>query len=893
MVDLTDNHEFQLWADNEEQWEHRSDFETLEQKVWVRDEDAALNNYEPHDGSLFLATDTEDVYLGDGNSWTLKWNLGDIGSGEGGGGDVQNADIEPASVSQYDTKAPIEGPTVEAFEAGDLSYYSGDTGPFSIVASDIEGANMLRFDSPTAGSLDSFHFTSDVSETRRGFTYSAYVRGSTGSGSNGQYGIAVLVDFDSTGITHGFVFRANIGADQIEFLQYDNGFVSGGGVSASVTLSDNTLYRLEVDADPGSTRLIGRIFDWDDNLLQTLVLSNPGFSGASGGFGWYARCDASDAWAEYDFLTKQPLSATPARASGTGGGGGGSSGTQLNILDFGADPSGGTNSNEALKQAVSEANPGDTIVFPDGTYLIDLETENIEIGKSIRLLGDGAKLDFVATDQQGSEWIRFSGDGMTGNSASLSTSVAKGSTAFPTTDASAISPGDWVVIHNATDRGGNKTLVHQPDGQQISRVDTVDTNTVHLAETAVWDYQSGAEIEVVDLLDRPIVEGFDADWSQGGKIHMQWCNRPTFKDLTGTNDTWPPYRCLDCRNARYIRIEHNRAGDRGSSNGEPLRINRTNGALVDHPHVSYVRRAIDMQWSTQGVEIRNPKLFNNRIGITAHSSHVDDVTVIGGEIISHTGTDGSAAGPNAVSWRDEANAASNWTFIGTRIEAPDTGVKMGDGFELIGCDVYGGGEAVSIHRGTASITGGTIRIDDAQGFDNYAILIDNDAGYELHDIDIDTYIVADGVRRPIRILTDEAVTRASFDCDVLMKSAASYDVYDINTASDALLSDLTISGHVSAVSGEEDITDFRIRAGAYENVKIQDYHSELTHAGIRFWETTGWDIFKVQNCTVQHASLGDFDTSTGDYVWVTDNRIRGSLTMPGATNEVNRDNFVG
>lgn len=91
MVDLTDNHEFQLWADSEEQWEHRSDFETLEQKVWVRDEDAALNDYEPHDGALFLATDTEDVYLGDGNSWTLKWNLGDIGSG---GGDGDHASVD-------------------------------------------------------------------------------------------------------------------------------------------------------------------------------------------------------------------------------------------------------------------------------------------------------------------------------------------------------------------------------------------------------------------------------------------------------------------------------------------------------------------------------------------------------------------------------------------------------------------------------------------------------------------------------------------------------------------------------------------------------------------------------------------------------------------------------
>lgn len=75
----------------------------------------------PADGAKYLNVDTGEIYLADGSRWTLKWNLGDIGSGGGGGGDVQNADIAPVSVVQYDTQAPIEGATIESFEAGNLS----------------------------------------------------------------------------------------------------------------------------------------------------------------------------------------------------------------------------------------------------------------------------------------------------------------------------------------------------------------------------------------------------------------------------------------------------------------------------------------------------------------------------------------------------------------------------------------------------------------------------------------------------------------------------------------------------------------------------------------------------------------------------------------------------
>jgi hypothetical protein len=44
-------------------------FNKLDRDVEIRDQHANLENYDPNDGSKFLATDTGDVYLGDGSNW--------------------------------------------------------------------------------------------------------------------------------------------------------------------------------------------------------------------------------------------------------------------------------------------------------------------------------------------------------------------------------------------------------------------------------------------------------------------------------------------------------------------------------------------------------------------------------------------------------------------------------------------------------------------------------------------------------------------------------------------------------------------------------------------------------------------------------------------------------
>lgn len=314
----TDNHNLQKFSDGETPWSHNPDMETLEVAVSVKRARAPDTSQDtPHDGAVFLDTSTGDIYVADGSSWgTPRWSLGDIGSGGDSTADVSNTDIDPASVVQHDTQAPIQGAIIEGFEAGDLSHYSGSVNPYSIVASEISGQNMLRFDAPTGtSSATSFHMPSNVTTTQRGMSYSAYVRGTdngTGGVDAGQFGFGILTDFASGSISSGFVIRANFGDNDLEVLEYDNGFV--GGYSQNVTLSNNTLYRLEIDAEAGSDRVIGRIFDSDDTLLGTVPVTPSSSTGnQSGGFAWYSRVTGEGQWGVYDLLHQQPLNSTPNR----------------------------------------------------------------------------------------------------------------------------------------------------------------------------------------------------------------------------------------------------------------------------------------------------------------------------------------------------------------------------------------------------------------------------------------------------------------------------------------------------------------------------------------------------------------------------------------------------
>ena len=117
----TTNHDFQLWADGQEPWEHRSDFEKLDTRVEISDLGANRGNYTPKNGAIFRATDTRKVYKGDGSTWQRHdpptTGVLDTSqySGAGVASRIENAlaDLQTRGTSQrIDVTSPDDGSTL-------------------------------------------------------------------------------------------------------------------------------------------------------------------------------------------------------------------------------------------------------------------------------------------------------------------------------------------------------------------------------------------------------------------------------------------------------------------------------------------------------------------------------------------------------------------------------------------------------------------------------------------------------------------------------------------------------------------------------------------------------------------------------------------------------------
>lgn len=69
MVEKTPNHKLNKYDQGDPNWTHSPDMQTIEERLLVRDEEGNLENYSPHSGATFIATDTGAVYDGNGSSW--------------------------------------------------------------------------------------------------------------------------------------------------------------------------------------------------------------------------------------------------------------------------------------------------------------------------------------------------------------------------------------------------------------------------------------------------------------------------------------------------------------------------------------------------------------------------------------------------------------------------------------------------------------------------------------------------------------------------------------------------------------------------------------------------------------------------------------------------------
>ncbi|PAU85572.1 hypothetical protein CK500_02580 [Halorubrum salipaludis] len=146
---MTDNHQYETPAEGTLDWDEplNRNFERIDTDVEIRDTDASRSNYAAKAGAKFLATDTGNVYLGDGGSWSQLGTIGSGGSSGDGSGDgvfslllagnvvaIGKNNTSPRAVDPAGTDTPIQDALdiVAAAGGGEVRLPTGvveETGP--------------------------------------------------------------------------------------------------------------------------------------------------------------------------------------------------------------------------------------------------------------------------------------------------------------------------------------------------------------------------------------------------------------------------------------------------------------------------------------------------------------------------------------------------------------------------------------------------------------------------------------------------------------------------------------------------------------------------------------------------------------------------------------------
>lgn len=95
---MTTNHGYNEPEEGTTNWNVplNENFRKMDSDIEIRDAASSLDSYEPRDGAKFMATDTGEVYLGDGTAWQQVGSIAQLG------GNVFVQESEPSNPSKND-----------------------------------------------------------------------------------------------------------------------------------------------------------------------------------------------------------------------------------------------------------------------------------------------------------------------------------------------------------------------------------------------------------------------------------------------------------------------------------------------------------------------------------------------------------------------------------------------------------------------------------------------------------------------------------------------------------------------------------------------------------------------------------------------------------------------
>lgn len=399
------------------------------------------------------------------------------------------------------------------------------------------------------------------------------------------------------------------------------------------------------DGVDGPMLTVGDIENWGDTLQTALAYIDEDMQTALSDSASVDTIDNSS-------VTTNTLTATYNATTGV-----------HDLREYGADPSGSTESDAALVDAIAAAEPHDTILLKDGEYRL---LGDHVVTKPLTIRGNNATVTRPTNNTL--PLIRFQGGGPTGTESGLSSAVERGEAVLPVADASLFSTGDDVMV---TDGAATRDAEVAFDFASVRSVDTTNgTVTIDAPTTYSYaDATNGAgKVAIVDLLDGPQIQNLDCRGTAttNSWFLMEWCKDPLYEGVDISNYTEETLYSFACLRPTWRDCTVRWANDRSSGNGEAVKASKCQGARVINPFVSECRRGVDFVRYSHDNYVENPVVKKYSIsGVSTHGSPCRNTTVVGGVL---TG-DATVTGGSGIYNNDH-----KWSVRGTAIQASGEGI---------------------------------------------------------------------------------------------------------------------------------------------------------------------------------------------------------------------------
>lgn len=314
-----------------------------------------------------------------------------------------------------------------------------------------------------------------------------------------------------------------------------------------------------------------------------------------------------------------------------------------NTTIFMSDYSSGGVADTEFESAISDATSGDTIVFDRNSY----ELQNGHQISESYIIDQTEDAEVVCTNTANADSsIEFLGTGLTGTSTTTSSVVSPGTRSIPVNDSSGFSAGDDILVMD-------QAYAEQAAGpHQFLEIEAVpDGTTINVLGSVVRDFVSGANVYLVDLIEKPVIRNITTRGGGNRHLAFRWCKDPLFEGASVSEYLEQSLYALDCWRPRWKDVEAIDPEAIGSGQGEPLAVYRCSDAYIESPRIYDCRRGIDFAWGTHSVDVIDPIIHGADIaGISVHGDDIcDNISIQGGTITNV---------PNATTGYGVINSAS-------------------------------------------------------------------------------------------------------------------------------------------------------------------------------------------------------------------------------------------